>query len=245
MARSHNVIQTLKRELKSQGITYRQLGKHLELSESAIKQMFATDNFSLKRLDDICDVLGLDITELVDIASSRSAQIEELGLNLERELVADIKLLLVAYCLVNYWRVEEILEKYALSESEIIQLLAKLDKMKLIELLPGNRVKLLIARDFKWRANGPIEKFFRTQVQGEFFKGDFNTDGALRIIKNGDLSPYAQQQLMERLQSIGKLFDDICHEDRKLAASKRQGTTMIVALRNWQFTVFSDLENCS
>ena len=64
--------------VKKSSITYRELANRLELSESAVKQMFASNNFSLKRLDEICDVLGLDITELVDIASSRQQPIEEL-----------------------------------------------------------------------------------------------------------------------------------------------------------------------
>ncbi len=242
MTRAINVIEALKSQLKLSGVTYRKLASRLNLSESSVKQMFASGNFSLKRLDEICEVLSIDLAELIEITVGQESRIEELGIALETELVADIRMLLMAYCLVNYWSVEEILHRYTLNEQEAIQILAKLDRMKLIELLPGNKVRLLIGRNFKWLENGPIEKFFRTQVQGEFFRGNFNADGALRLIKNGDITRKGQRQLVDRLQAVGSLFEDICREERKQPITKRQGTTMILAIRNWEFTAFSSIE---
>ena len=242
MTRSFNVVATLKQQLKKSGVTYRALADHLDISESAVKQMFAAGNFSLRRLDDICDVLRLDLAELMDMVTSRDAQMEQLDIKLERELVGDIKLLLVAYCLVNHWKVEDITRRYALGEKELIQILARLDRMKLIELLPENRVRLLISNNFKWYENGPIEKYFQSQVQEKFFRGSFNMDGALRLIKNGDITPQGQKQLVERIEAIGNLFDDISREERKEPVTKRKGTTMILAIRNWQFDAFHAFE---
>lgn len=242
MPRSTNLIDALKRQLKQSGITYRKLAQRLYLSESAVKQMFASGNFSLKRLDEICDVVDLDISELVELAVREQNRLVELGLEREKELVADLRLLLIAYCLVNHWSVDEILKRYSIEQHEAIGLLTKLDRMGMIELLPGNRVRLLIANNFKWLKHGPIEQFFRTQVQGEFFKGNFNIDGALRLIKNGDISKHGLRQMTERLQAVGNLFDEICREERKLPAEVREGTTMILAIRNWEFTAFVGLE---
>ena len=242
MIRSANVINTIKSELKRYSITYKKLAVDLGLSESAVKQMFASGNCSLKRLDRICEILGMDLENLTDLAIRNEQRIDQLERAQEKQLISDIELLLVAYCLVNHLTVEDILEKYDLSETKVIRLLAKLDRMKLIELLPGNRVKLLIANNFNWLKNGPIEKFFRTQVQSEFFKHSFYAEGAMRIMKNGDITPARQRQLIERIQSVGKLFDEIIQEERKEPVSERQGTTMILAIRNWNFTVFSKFE---
>ena len=245
MTRSLNIVHALKAQLKQSGMTYKNLAVKLDLSESAVKQMFASENFSLRRLDDICDAIGIDLSELIDIAAQREQRIERLSVDLEKDLVSDLRLLVVAYCLVNHWRVEDIFTRYKIGESEMITILAKLDRMKLIELLPGNKVKLLIASSFKWNENGPIEKYFRTQVQEEFFRGNFNVDGALRLIKNGDITRKAQKQIIERLEAVGNLFDDICNEEKKEPISNRQGTTMILAIRNWEFTAFTQLERGS
>jgi len=54
--------------------------------------------------------------------------------------------------------------------------------MKLIELLPGNRVKPLIAGNFTWQAEGPIEQYFRNEAQGPFFDSSFNEPGCARFL---------------------------------------------------------------
>ena len=79
MTTSLRIIDALKRQLKVRGITYQGLADGSELSESAVKHMFSTGNFSLKRLDDVCAVLELDIGDLVNISESQRPKIEQLS----------------------------------------------------------------------------------------------------------------------------------------------------------------------
>jgi len=242
MTTSARIIDTLKRQLKVRGLTYKGLAERLGLSESAIKHMFSTGNFSLRRLDDICAILELDIGELVSISESQEQKLEQLSDDNEQAIVADIRLLLVAYCLVNHWTFDEIIERYDISQAEGLKYLRQLDRMRVIELQPGDRVRLLIANNFSWRKNGAIEKFFRGHVQSEFFSHHFQDDNSLRIVKNGMLTRRSQVQLIERLKAMGDLFDDTTWDERKLSATERRGTTMVLAIRHWFFEGFRDLE---
>ena len=242
MTSSARLIDTLKRELKARGLTYRDLAERLELSESAVKHMFSTGNFSLRRLDEVCDVLELSIGDLVGISESQEPKIEQLSAEHESEIVSDPRLLLLAYCLVNYWTFDEVVARYDISPQQGLRYLRRLDRMKVIELQPGDRVRLLVANNFTWRKNGAIEKFFRKNVQNEFFSHDFNDESAIRIVKNGMLTKKSQMQLMERLKALGEHFDDATWDDRKLPAEERLGTTMVLAIRHWFFEGFRHLE---
>ena len=242
MATSVRLVGELKRQLKRRQLTYRALAARLGLSESAVKQMFAAGNMSLKRLDAVCEVLGLDIGELVELAERDERRIERLSLEQEAELVREPRLLVVAYCVVNRWSFEEIVATYRIDETECVRRLATLDRMKLIELLPGNRIRTLTAGDFGWHADGPIERYFRTEVQGQYFDSGFDADGCLRIVKNGDTSLPSRHRLIERLRSIGAMFDDTSLRDRQLPRERRQGTTMVLAIRDWRFSAFVELE---
>jgi len=102
MTTSSRIIDTLKRQLKVRGITYRGLAE-------------STGNFSLRRLDDVCAVLELDIGDLVNISESQEPKIEQLSAEHEQEIVGDTHLLLVAYCLINYWSFDEIIRRYDIS----------------------------------------------------------------------------------------------------------------------------------
>jgi transcriptional regulator with XRE-family HTH domain len=242
MATSARIIATLKRELKARGFTYRALGAKLDLSESAIKHMFSSGNFSLRRLDEVCAVLELDIGELVDLTESREQKIEQLSEQQELEIMSDMRLLLVAYCLLNYWTVDEIIARYEITPEQGLKYLRQLDRMKFIELQPGDRVRLLLANNFSWRKNGAIERFFRSRVQKEFFAHDFQDDESIRIVKNGMLTRKSVLRLIEKLQATGDLFDDTSWAERRLSATERNGTTMVLAIRHWFFEGFRELE---
>jgi DNA-binding Xre family transcriptional regulator len=242
MATSARIIDALKRQLKLRGITYKGLAERLDLSESAVKHMFSTGNFSLRRLDELCAVLELDIGDLVNISESLEPRIEHLSAEQEEEIVSDIRLLLVAYCLINYWSFDEIVERYDVSPEEGMKYLRRLDRMRIIELQPGDRVRLLIANNFSWRKNGAIEKFFRSRVQTEFFHHDFADDSSIRIVKNGMLSRKSELQLIEKLKATGDHFDDLTWDERRIPAADRHGTTMVLAIRHWFFEGFRNLE---
>ena len=151
-------------------------------------------------------------------------------------------MLLLAFCLVTHWTVDEILARYKFGETEIITLLAQLDKMQMIELQPNNRVRLLISNNFEWQSNGPVEKYFRSQVQTEFFNTSFDDEGSLRVIKNGVITAKAQLELRNRMSALDQMFDDISLQERKVPLNHRHGVTMILAIRNWQLSIFSKLE---
>ncbi len=245
MARSKQLVDAIKVTLKQQGITYRQLAQKLDVSESTIKQMFANGNFSLNRLDLICELLDVDLNALLELSESLEDRLTSISLEQEQALVEDRKLLVVAYCLVNHWKVDEIVERYDISDIEVITLLARLDKMRLIELQPNNKVRLLMANNFSWNPNGPIERYFRSTIQTEFFNTTFEEDGALRVVKNGVLTMKGQVDLRNRLKMLDSLFDEISEQERKIPISERHGVTMILAIRNWEVSIFTDLERKS
>ena len=202
--------------------------------------MFSTKNFSLKRLDKICEILGLELSDLVSKFQASSPKLDQLSLENEKRLISDIPLLLVAYCIINHWSMNDILQSYTLSDTECIRCLVQLDRMQMIELLPENKVRLLVSNNFKWHNNGPIARFFRSEVQDNFFRGTFSSNESLHAVKIGEITDKSIQQLISRLDSVGALYEELMVEDRKQPFHQRHGTSMIVAIRKWQFQAFND-----
>ena len=243
MARTQRLVDAAKRELKTRGITYRVLAERLGLAESTIKQTLADGSrLTLERLDDILEVLGLDVADLVRLAEADEAAVRVLAPEVEEALVADDRLVLVTYLVVSGYAFADILERYRIDEHELVTLLARLDRMGIAELLPGNRIRSRLATDFAWQPDGPIERYFRTRVQGRFFGGDFAGPDASRVVRTADLSNASLEQLRARVDSIGRLFDDLAREDRRRGLDGRRGTLMVLALKPWQFDVFTSLE---
>lgn len=240
MAQTAAIVSALKNALKEQGITYLQVAEALDLSEASVKRLFSERQFSLQRLDQICSLLGLEISDLVR-RLDQAQRIDALTAEQEQELVGDDRLLLVAICALNRWSLAQILETYQLSEVEAVGRLARLDRMGLIELLPGNRIKPLISHDFRWQQHGPIQRFFEQQVQADFFQCHFNLPGELRLFLSGMLSPQSTEQMHQKLQRLAQAFRHSHQEDLVLPLEERFGVSMILAIRPWEVAAFQQL----
>lgn len=238
MARSHKIVDMLKQELRTQGMTYRELAEQLDLSESTVKHMFSAKNFSLKRMDKACEILGLELTDLVGKLQAKSLKLDQLTLENEKRLISELPLLIVAYCITNLWTMDDILQQYTISKTECIRCLVQLDRMQMIELQPDNKVRLLVSNNFKWHKNGPIERFFRSSVQDNFFSSAFNSDESLHMVKIGDITDSSIQQLINRLENVGALYEELSTEDCKQPFNQRYGTSMVLAIRKWEFQAF-------
>lgn len=238
------VVKTLKKQLKANGKTYKDVATALELSEASVKRLFSEHHFSLKRLEQVSQLAGLELCELFQIVNSVMNQehdkIAELEHEQELQIAKDIVLLMLAVSVINGYSYTDILEQYQLDEHLVFQKLAQLDKMKLIELQPGNRIKLLVAPNFNWRVNGPIQRFFQKRVVTEFFNSAFAKDNEKLVVVNGLLSENSNQELQIKMQRLAQEFTESHLDEQRKSMDKKSGTTLVLALRQWQFSGFSE-----
>lgn len=241
MASTQEMIQALKGALKRKKIRYSDIARKLDLSESSVKRLFSIGDMPISRLQQICELVGMDIAELALEAIENRRTITRLSYEQEKVLTEDIKLLLFAYLLSVGWDYSEIISVYRYDEAEAIQMLVKLDRMKLIELLPDNRVRLRLARDFQWRKKGPINRFFNQQVQKAFFQTDFSKAGSLRLANNGYLSHASLDLCQRKMETLYREVDELIKADSKLDKKHLLPITHITAIRPWVFPMFNQL----
>jgi DNA-binding Xre family transcriptional regulator len=239
MSQTAQLVDTLKKILRERKITYAEVAEHLKLSEANVKRMFSKRHFTLNRLEEVCALANADLSYLISRMNEGSLIIEELPYESEKELANNVKLLMMAQLLINRWTLEDITEAYVYDEHEVTRMLAKLDRLGVIELLPGNRVRNLISRDFKWIHNGPVYKFFKKHVESEFFNCKFNPNaGELLIFMAGMLTRQSNAQMQSNMRRLAREFDEAAREDGKLPVQETFGTGMVIAMRPWELSVF-------
>lgn len=242
MAQTVLLVDTLKQALKAHGLTYRDVAGALGLSEASVKRLFADNNLSLHRLDQICQLMGMEITDLAALLGARHPKTEALSIAQEQEIADDVVLLLVAISVLNKITFDEILEHYEISKTELIRKLAHLDRLKIIELLPNNRIKLLISSRFKWQDDGPIQRFFQDKVGNEFFASRFAKDTEKLISMSGLLAAASNAQFQRKMIRLAEEFADLQRDDERLPLAQKHGTTMVLAIRQWEYGLFEELK---
>ena len=239
MSQSLLLVDTLKKGLRQRGITYADVARALRLSESSIKRLFAQKALSLARVEQICRLLNLELTDLLELMQAAEPRIAQLTEAQEQGLVKDPKLLLTGILAVSFWSAADIQATFTISSAELTRYLVRLDRMRIIDLLPGNVIRVRLARSFAWRKDGPIQRFFEDRIQQQFFEKSFSEEGESRTVAFGALSRRSNELLQQRLQKVAEEFDVLVQEDKALGHGMRQGTTMILAIRPWEPAQFT------
>jgi predicted transcriptional regulator len=241
MTTSAGLVEVLKRELRSRGITYARVARELHLSEASVKRMFSRRNFSLKRLDQVCQLANSEFSDIARALHQEENLISRLSHEQEQEIVSNPKLFLVAVCALNHVGFDQIVATYDISKPECIQLLARLDRLGFIRLLPNNRIRLLISLDFSWLPDGPIQRFFNQQAHNEYFRSRFDRPDEFMVVVNGMLSRVSSAALLTRLKRIAREFSELNNQDARLPLGERSAMSLLVAIRHWELAAFAEL----
>lgn len=225
MRDSERIVDVLKQVLKERGLTYRELGARVGLSEPTVKRMFSQRRLTLERLETVCDVLGVSMLELTRRASAQlEAEVYRLTVAQERRLVADVELFYFFWMLVNRHSLASITRRYGVSDTKAHRWLVQLDRMGIIELRERRRYSLRVSSNVVWNEDGPIERLIVSRSLPIFLRGRFRREDEYRRFIVGKLSPESMmlfrtrlRELVEQMfrQSVGT---DAMRSDSKTAA---------------------------
>ena len=238
MSQIKQVTPRLKQLLKEQGLTYKSLSEQLQLSEASIKRCFSQQSFTLERLEQVCEALGLTLSDVFIQVAQTQPRVSQLSQAQERELLENPRLLLAAVCVRDGWQFNEIIDYYDISEPEAVRLMVKLDRLKLIEFLPGNRYRLLIAQDFRWIPGGPLERFMEQEVMVKFMAPKKNEPWAFRFYLRGRYSASSVEIIQRRLNQLTREAAELNEEDARLPISERTHMGLLMAMRPWEPSLF-------
>jgi len=242
MSTTADLVTALKAELKASGLTYALLAERLGMAESSVKRMFsAAGDMPLSRIDAICQALNLDFADLARSVAEKESLLMELSLTQEKAVVGDRKLLLVAICCLSHWSAEQIVATYRLTEAEVVTCLVRLDRLGVIDLRPGNRYRLKLAKGFRWRPQGPVMQYFRAEVVGDYFAGGFDGESEMLMMVHGQIGRSLANSFRERLARIGQDFAQQHIADQKLAPADRRPYTLVIGMRSWLMASFRDM----
>jgi transcriptional regulator with XRE-family HTH domain len=234
MTESTLLIATIKQQLKSQGMTYRDVAVALKISEPSVKRMLASGRLTINRLVELSHLLGYTLAELAKEAQAQQLRVSVLSDEQERAIVSNPKLLLVAVCALNHWTVEEIIETYVLGKVECVKYLLRLDKLRIVDLLPNNRIRLNVARDFDWLPNGPIRQYFQGKNMSDFLRSEFAQNFESMSFVHGMYTEAALAQLQTELRKLRQKFAELHEESVAAPLSKRHGAGLLLAMRGWE-----------
>ncbi len=234
MSEATDLLDALKGLLRERGLTYADAAQALGLSEASVKRLFSQRTFTLERVEALCELAGADIAELVARAEAARSRLDEMSVEQEEALVEDPLLLLTMVCAINRWSFTKILAAYRIDEHDLVQRFARLDRLGLLDLLPENRYRLRLSRTFRWRAGGPIQRFFMSAVMNDFLTAPGPYAGRVRFVW-GQLSSGHAQQIERAIERVLGDFETLADADARNEDPDRFGSSLLIGFRrDWE-----------
>jgi transcriptional regulator with XRE-family HTH domain len=231
---TEQLLDALKRILKSRRITYGELGQRIGLSEASVKRIFSQRTFTLHRLEQVLAALEMDFFELAKLARGAGDAPQEMTEQQEHALASEPHLMGVFYLLFNDWQPAQILARYELTEAELTRLLTKLDRLQLIELLPGGRVKLKVGRHLRLKPSGAIRARHGQRTMAEFLAVEFDRHGGTFRFEFRDMSPASLAVIQRKLDRVATEFNELAELDSTLPPEQRQSIGLALGMRPWR-----------
>lgn len=241
MSQIDQFLVALKRSLKNKGILYRDLAQSLGLSESSVKRILSSKSLSLDRLEEICRVSDISFVDIIKDANFDETESPHYLTDEQEALLAENPRLLHYFMMLEEGKtVQEIEKEYMIPLTESKKYLFLLDKIKLIELHPRDRVKVLRQGYLRFRRDGPVGKALFAQTRQKYLDYNFRSEDYIRFTMT-KISPSTVARYKVKLE---KLLADLVEESKY---EKEHGvpvvdTGLLIAVRPWKHAYMTAIE---
>ncbi|WP_375749359.1 helix-turn-helix transcriptional regulator [Vibrio sp. HN007] len=137
------VTEELKRLLKKQSISYKNLGEHLDVSEKTIvRSLNNKQEFSLERLTSICSLLKISLTELFSTAEKSMEQVFFFTSEQDEAFSSEPDLYALLIQLYKEQDISMLAVKNSLKRSDIYLMLRKLENIGVVTIGKNDRITI-------------------------------------------------------------------------------------------------------
>ncbi len=234
-------IKELKRQLKHARIGYRELASALKMSEAGVKKLLNKSDLSMARAAQVCEVLGLSLADVLK-STEESLRAEQSFDDLQiRHFVRNPEHFKIYMKLVHEKvSLDEIIGSGQVDKKAIFRAIKSLEDLKLLKLIPGNRVQSV---------GGEVGRVNTNGTALENLKVDFTVDFIRRIgvEKTGTiyggvylLPPEEARELQEQLSELQMRYTHRSSTHRRLKRhqGERAAKTVSIVLAVGPFSLF-------
>jgi transcriptional regulator with XRE-family HTH domain len=222
----------LKRLFQAKGFKYRDVARSVGVSEITVKRWMSGRGLTVEQLEVLAEVAGIGLAELTELAvADYDTRLPQITREQEEGLARDSLLSMIFSLLLIGWSAIEIKRECELDEATLVSYLVKLERLKLIELMPGNFVRLSTRRDLRWAKDSPVRGLFRTHVWRYFQEMDFESPDAIWGTETLRLSRRSALRMEQMFAELGRNLRELAEADRAEPSHEKRWYVTLAAAR--------------
>jgi hypothetical protein len=115
--------------------------------------------------------------------------------------------------------------------------LVTLERLRLIDLMPGNKVRLLTARDPEWRKGGPMRRIIDDMIKRDILTLNFAEPDAPAAYQSAELSKASIAQIEDLVRHFVRTVRTLRDADMHLPREHKEWTATVVAMKRISWAV--------
>ncbi len=216
----------VKAELKRQGLTQQEFAQLMKTSVPTLKRWLRGEGVLLRDWIKMLECLGLGLSDALLRLDGSAQKSFTYTLKQEQLLSTEAGLLAFFDQLLKGRSPKQIARQHTLTEASVVFYLSKLERVGLVEWLPGNRVKLLVSGEPSWISAGPLAQKFRRQIIDGFVEGHIDDRERLKIGLYS-LSKGSRRKLSALLDELAEKVRNLEVRDAQDPESKKLTTVIL------------------
>jgi transcriptional regulator with XRE-family HTH domain len=237
------LVEALKFQFRSRGLRYADVASSLGLSHTTLKRRLAGSGLTIPFLESLCELLEISVAELFELANAKTdTKVRRLTLEQENALHADVRLGFIFSRVQLGWSAAEIQQECRIPEAPLIAHLIRLEKLGLIDLLPGNRIRLKTAREIEWRKHGPMWRSVDRYLKDIMSMTDSDDAELARRIAVVRLSQASIGQLDQLFHYVQAEVRRLAQADRQVPTDEKTWYAVLLGARPFEVDLSADSE---
>lgn len=237
------LVEALKAEFRQQGIRQATIAAALGISRATLKRRWAGKSLTVSALHQLCALAGITLAELHEMAhATGDTRLRRLSLEQENALHGDARLGFIFSRVQLGWTAEEIQRECKISHAALVTHLLRLEKLGLIKLMPGNRIRLSTARNVEWRHHGPMWHSVDRYLKDIFTMTDSDDPELNRRIAVVKLSQASATQIDELFHSVQTEVRRLANNDRAILSDDKTWYAVLLGARPFEIDLGAKAE---
>lgn len=210
------IFDALKLAMKAQGMTYRELGEAIHLSEPSIKRIFAERDCKMGRIIRICEVLNITLADLVEASNRANDETMQLSPQIEAAMAASPGLFSFYLLMREKLPTEEIKSLYGLEDKDIAFYGHELEKLGLARVHGMADIRLIDKRPIRFQQDGPLQKILIEMNQKFlsllFQRPEQESDAICNLSRR--MRPETARYICHELETLSERITKLARQDR-------------------------------
>jgi len=242
MKSQHDVMMEMLRELfRQHGLRFADIAEKLGVTERTVTRWFSADSIETAILQRLCELLGIDFFTLCELAAKRrDNRPNHHTLKQEQALAASPLLTYLFVQICKGWTAQDFKDDIGIPEAVLVDHLLQLDKVGLIDLLPGNEIRLNTARDMRLIPNGPYARNLNRWLAGTFKNPNVDEPNAAWVCDFMKLTPGSRERIERKFRALMQEANDLSDDDRRANAAGREWYGLVLVVRPENIRPFSE-----